>query len=144
MRRKTKRHLKKYLRQREKELNKHLSRFLNDFDLTRSFDDEENFKPLLKIRWQIYELIYIRLKLHPRWIGKQWFLDLLDVDNLKIENNSVWFTGDIVWWAEGKDAVGEWYPADHEPQKTRPYKEKIRGNLDGGLLDFRALERKVS
>jgi len=39
---------------------------------------------------------------------------------------------DMVWWAEGKDAIGEWWPADHEPRWVGPYKGKFRGDPSGG------------
>ncbi|MDQ3819669.1 MAG: hypothetical protein M3362_18610, partial [Acidobacteriota bacterium] len=106
--------------------------FLDSFDTEKPLDDERNFHLLLKLRWLIYEFIYVRLKLNPKWMKKKWFLELPDVDFVRIENGGVELSGDIVWWAEGKDAVGEWWPADHAPHRTGVYKVKIRGDLDGG------------
>ena len=131
-RKRSKRYLKKYLRRREKALEKYLSLFLDGFDAGKPLDDESNFRLLLKLRWLIYDFIYVRLKLNPKWMRKKWFLELFDVDSVKIQNGGVKFSGDIVWWAEGKDAVGEWWPSDHEPHRTGVYKVKIRGDLDGG------------
>ena len=106
--------------------------FLDGFNSEKPLDDDGNFGLLLKLRWLIYDFIYVRLKLHPGWVKKRWFLELLDVDSVKIGNGGVEIAGDIVWWAEGKDAVGEWWPADHEPHRIGVYKVKIRGGLDGG------------
>jgi hypothetical protein len=131
-RKRSKRYLRKYLRRREKVLGKHLSLFLDGFDAERPLDDESNFHLLLKLRWLIYDFIYVRLKLNPRWMRKKWFLELFDVDSVRVKNGGVEFSGDIVWWAEGKDAEGEWWPADHEPHRTGVYKVKIRGDMDGG------------
>ena len=38
----------------------------------------------------------------------------------------------MVWWAEGSEAAGEWWPTDHEPHRTAVYKVKRRGDLGGG------------
>jgi hypothetical protein len=131
-RRRNKRYLKKRLRLRERQLGNAVSRFVDKFEPQRSLDDEYNFQLLLKLRWLINDFIYLRLKLHPLWMRKEWFLDLLDVDDVTVRNSSVVLVGNAVWWAQGKDAAGEWWPADHEPHKTGPYKIKLRGDLSGG------------
>lgn len=132
-RRTNNRQLKKRLRLREKALGKYLSLFLDGFNPEQSLEaGSDNFRLLLSLRWLVYDYIYFRLKLDPRWAKKLWFLDLFDVDRIKIANEDVELTGDIVWWAEGKDALGEWWPADHEPYRTAPYKKKMRGDLSGG------------
>lgn len=131
-RKRSKRYLKKYLRRREAALGRHLPLFLGGFNSEKPLDDEGNFRLLLKLRWLVYDFIYVRLKLHPQWMKKRWFLELLDIDSVKLGNSGVEFNGDMVWWAEGKDAVGEWWPADHEPHRIGVYKAKIRGDLDGG------------
>jgi hypothetical protein len=128
----SKRHLKSYLRSREKELKTVLTHFLNGFNPSLPLDDENNFQLLLRLRWLIYDYLYVRLKLHPAWRKKQWFLELFDVDQVAIETDSATLTGDIVWWAEGKDAIGEWWPTDHEPHPTGVHKIKLRGDLSGG------------
>lgn len=131
-RKSSKKALKKRLRAREKELQKYLCLFLERFNPELSFDDPNNFRPLLKLRWFINDFLYLRLKIHPAWASKQWFLELFDVDDIKIKGSNVELTGDIVWWAEGKDAVGEWWPDDHEPHRLAPYKIKIRGDIRSG------------
>jgi hypothetical protein len=136
-RRKGNKSAKRLLRFREKQLRGYLNSFLTSFDLEKpsdeaSFDETSNFRLLLKLRWCVYDFIYLRLKLNPKWQKKQWFLELFDVDEINIGEDDVVLRGDIVWWAEGKDAVGEWWPADHEPHWVKPYKVKIRGELSGG------------
>ena len=131
-RRRSKRWLKKYLRSRERQLATHLGLFLNGFNPGQSLDDELNFRLLLKLRWLVYDFIWVRLKLHPAWRERRWFLDLFDVDQVQVRGDGVELAGDIVWWPEGKDALGEWWPRDHQPYPTRPYKAKIRGDLMGG------------
>lgn len=128
----SKRALKKYLRRRERMLDKHLRRFLKGFNSTKPLKEEKNHALLLKLRWLIQDFLYARLNLHTRWMRKNWFLDLLDVDEVKIRGAEVELACDIVWWMEGKDAAGSWWPSDHEPHRTAPYKVKIRGDLDGG------------
>jgi hypothetical protein len=131
-RRRNRRYLKKRLRLREKQLGNAVSLFVDKFEPRQSLEDEPNFRLLLKLRWLVNDFIYLRLKLHPLWMKKQWFLDLLDVDNVTVRNGSVILAGDAVWWAQGRDADGEWWPADHEPRKSGPYKIKLRGDLSGG------------
>lgn len=142
-RKRSKRYLRKYLRRREKALGKYLSLFLDSFDAGKPLDDESNFRLLLKLRWLIYDFIYVRLKLNPQWMRKKWFLELFDVDSVKIRDGSVEFSGDIVWWSEGEDAVGKWWPPDHEPHRTGVYKVKIRGDLDGGYWMVEPVDAKL-
>ena len=130
--RRNKRYLKRRLRLREKQLGEALSYFINQFDPQCSLEDEHNFRPLLKLRWRLNDFIYFRLKLHPLWMKKQWFLDLLDIDKIEVRNSSVAIVGDVVWWAQGNDAHGEWWPQDHEAHRSGPYKIKLRGDLSGG------------
>lgn len=124
--------MKKYLRRKERELGEHLSLFLEGFDAGKPPGEEPNRRALLKLRWLVYAFIYVRLKLNPAWARKKWFLELFDVDSASVNGRRVELSGDMVWWAEGKDAEGEWWPADHEPRWTGVYKVKIRGDLDGG------------
>ena len=130
--RRSDRYTRKRLRYRERHLRKHLDLFLTGFDPEQPLDDKSNFRLLLKLRWLVTDFIYLRLKLNPKWQMKRWFLELFDVDEIRILNGNLEIIGDIVWWAEGKDAVGEWWPADHEPHSVGPYKVKIRGELNGG------------
>jgi hypothetical protein len=128
---------KRQLRRRERQLRKYLSSFLIGFDPDKSpdeksVDDKSNFRLLLKLRWLVYDFIYLRLKLNRKWQNKQWFLELFDVDRISLGEDNVELSGDMVWWAEGKDAVGEWWPTDHEPHWVGSYKAKIRGELTGG------------
>jgi len=123
---------RKLLRYREKQLQDYLDRFLNRFDPQQPEDDKSNFQLLLNLRWLVYDFIYLRLKLNPNWQKKQWFLDLFDVEQIRIENGNVELIGDMVWWAEGKDAENEWWQADHEPHWVGRYKKKMRGDLSGG------------
>ena len=139
--RKSKRELKRSLRSREKELNTALLNFLADYDFSLAFDAEDRieteatekqFRLLLKLRWLVYDFLWIRLKLHPAWRNKQWFLELFDVDEIRIENEHVILKGDIVWWAQGQDAIGQWWPADHEAHSDGFYKIKLRGDMKNG------------
>jgi hypothetical protein len=66
------------------------------------------------------------------WMKKHWFLDLLDVDRVEVKNGGIVLHGDAAWWALGTNAIGEWWPADHEARKCGPYKIKLRGDLSGG------------
>jgi hypothetical protein len=137
----SKRQLKKYLRKREGQLNGALLAFLADYDFSLALNDEnpmatseseKQFRLLLRLRWLIYDYLWVRVKIDSRWRNKQWFLELFDPDGVRIENENVYLTGDIVWWAEGKDAQGQWWPEDHPAQPTGVYKLKIRGDLNGG------------
>src|SRR5436305_1403530 len=120
-RRKSNKYLKKYLRSSEKRLANRLRRLLQWFNPQQAlepeqpYDDRSNYRLLLDLRWLIQGFIYIRLKMNPRWRGKRWFLDLLDVDQVKLEGDRAELHGDIAWWAEGKAAEGEWWSSDHEP-----------------------------
>jgi hypothetical protein len=126
------RDLKKSLRKRERELGKYLPLFLERFDARRPLEDEQNRRPLLKLRGLVTGFIYLRMRARPGWAGKNWFLDLFDVESVRVDEGGVELAGDIVWWMEGRDAVGEWWPTDREPRPTGVYKVKIRGGLDGG------------
>jgi hypothetical protein len=135
--RKSNKSARKRLRYREGQLQKYLDALLKGHDPDkpfdeRSFDEKSNYRLLLKLRWLVTDFIYLRLKLHPEWQTKEWFLELFDVDEIRIGANRVTLKGDIVWWAEGKDAVGQWWPAGHEPHWVGQYKIKIRGDLNGG------------
>jgi hypothetical protein len=131
-RRRNRRYLKKRLRFRENQLGRALSHFTHKFDSHRSLEDEHNFRPLLKLRWLINDFIYLRLKLHPLWMKKQWFLELLDVDSVEVRDGKVVLHGDAAWWAQGADATGEWWPSDHEAHQSSAYRVKLGGDLAGG------------
>ncbi|MET0650643.1 MAG: hypothetical protein ABW208_28880 [Pyrinomonadaceae bacterium] len=145
----SRRDLKKYLRRREAELDESLRHFLAGYDPSQSLDRDdadpgENFRLLLRLRWLIYSFIYVRLRLAPWWGNRRRFLENFDVDEARIEGGSVELVGDMVWWAEGRDAVGEWWPADHEPHPTGVYKVKLRGDLDGGYWVLEPVRVKLS
>ena len=142
--RRNRRYLKKSLRRREGHLGKYLSLFLEGFDAGKPLDEENNRRLLLKLRWLVNDFIYLHLKLHPGWTGKSRFLDLFDVESVRVKNGGVELSGDIVWWAEGKDAEGEWWPADHEPRRTGVYKVKIRGDMGGGYWVVEPVSAKLS
>lgn len=135
--------MKRSLRLRERVLDKYLRLFIDGFDSEQPLRAERNHRLLLKLRWLVQDFIYIRTTLHPKWMRKRWFLDLIDVEQVKIKGAEVELTGDIVWWAEGKDAVGEWWPSDHEPHRTATYKVKIRGDLDGGYWVLEPVTAKL-
>ena len=141
--------LKKHLRRKEAELDKWLRHFLDGYDPSRPLDRDdgdpgENFRLLLRLRWLVYSFIYVRLKLTPWWGNRRRFLELFDVDDVKVQGGSVELEGDMVWWAEGVDAAGEWWPADHEPHPTGVYKVKLRGDLDGGYWVLEPVRVKLS
>lgn len=130
--RRTKRSLKKHLRQREAALDGRLRHFLANFDPARPLDEGhqdpgENFRLLLRLRWLIYTFIHVRLELTPWWGRRKRFLEHLDVDEVRVGDGRVELFGDMVWWAQGREAEGEWCPADHEPHGAGFYKVKLRG-----------------
>lgn len=130
--------MKKHLRRREAELGGRLRRFLEGFDPARPLVEEgrdpgENFRLLLGLRHLIYSFIHVRLELKPWWGNRRRFLENFDVDEVKVEGGRVELAGEMVWWAVGREAEGEWWPADHEPRRARVYKVKMRGDLGGGL-----------
>lgn len=134
----SRRDLKKYLRRREAELDRWLRRFIDGYDPSLPLgrdggDPGGNFRLLLRLRWLIYAFVHVRLKLAPWWGNRRRFLEHLDVDEVKVEGGRVELIGEMVWWAEGREAAGEWWPADHEPHPTGVYKVKIRGDLGGGF-----------
>lgn len=143
-RRRSKRHLKKYLRSREDTLNDLLHSFLDNFATQQPLDSETNSRLLLRLRWLLYEFIYVRMKLNAKWMKRHWFLELLDVDQVVINSGEIKIVGDIVWWAEGKDAVGEWWFPDNKPHPTGVYKVKIRGDLSGGYWVLEPVIAKIS
>lgn len=115
-----------------------LRRFLEGYDPAGPLDNGEgdrgeNFRLLLRLRWLIFTFIHVRLELTPWWGGRRRFLEHLDVDEVNIAGGSVELVGDMVWWAEGREAeAGDWWPPDHETHPTGVYKVKIRGDLGGG------------
>lgn len=134
----SKRNWKKRLRSCERELNSALQQFIEGFDLafdindpdpTLSAEKEKHFRLLLRLRHLTFSFLWIRLKLHPAWRKKQFFLELPDFENIEINRDGVTLAGDIIWWAEGKDAIGQWWPSDHEPQAIGFYKIKLRGDV---------------
>jgi hypothetical protein len=130
--------LKKYLRRREALLDRWLRRFLDAYDPAAPLDNGEgeggaNFQLLLRLRWLIFTFVHTRLELTPWWGGRNRFLEHFDVDAVKTGPGVVELTGDMVWWAQGREAAaGGWWPPDHEPRRTGVYKVKIRGDLGGG------------
>jgi hypothetical protein len=142
--RRSKRRWKKHLRSREQKLNQALQQFIEGFDLafdvndpnpTSSPEKERNFRLLLRLRHLTFSFLWIRLKLHPAWRNKQWFLELPDFEDIEINQDRVLLTGDIIWWAEGKDAIGQWWPADHDPQRMGFYKMKLRGDAGKWVIE---------
>ena len=138
--RKSKRDWKKRLRSRERELNQALQQFIEGFDLAFDMNDpnpisspekEKHFRLLLRLRHLTFSFLWIRLKVHPAWRNKRFFLELPDFENIEINQDSVTLAGDIIWWAEGKDAIGQWWPSDHDPQAMGFYKIKLRGDVTG-------------
>jgi hypothetical protein len=141
----SKRSLKKHLRQREAALDRLLRHFLANFDPTRPLDEGykdpgENFRLLLRLRWLIFTFIHVRLELTHWWGNRKRFLEHFDVDEVRVGDGYVELVGDMVWWAQGREAEGEWWPADHEPHGTGFYKVKLRGDLDGGFGAFWVVE----
>ncbi len=133
-RRRSRRHLKKYLRRREAQLALWLRGFLEGYDPSRPHDDPggENFRLLLRLRWLVHAFVHTRLLLAPWWGKRRRFLEHLDVDEVRLSPRGVELKGEMVWWAEGREAEGEWWPPDHEPRPTGFYKVKLRGDLGGG------------
>ena len=136
-RNRNKRDLKKHLRRREAALDFQLRRFLAGYDPTQPLekgDGEpgENFRLLLRLRWLIHTFIYVRLELAPWWGNRRRFLEHFDVDEVRVREDGVELLGDMVWWAQGREATGEWWPADHEPHRAGFYKVLLRGVPGGG------------
>ena len=133
----SKRKLKKYLRSKETQLNGALHSFIENFapaidvsqlEPSSSPESERQFHLLLRLQWLCFHFLWVRLKLHPLWRGKRWFLELFDVEQVSITSNAVTLTGEIIWWAEGEDAVGEWWPPDHDPHSMGFHRIKLRGD----------------
>jgi hypothetical protein len=142
------RDLKKHLRRREAALDVWLRRFLAGYDPARPLDPdeggEENFRLLLRLRWLIFTFIHVRLELTPWWGNRGRFLEHFDVDEVRVGGGVVELFGDMVWWARGREAAGEWWPPDHEPRPTGVYKVKIRGELEGGYWVLEPVRVRMS
>lgn len=132
-RRRSRRYLKKYLRRREAQLDARLRALVEGFDPALPPDEEgKNFELLLRLRWLVYDFVHVRLRLTRWWGSRRRFLELPDFDDVKVAGGAVELKGDIVWWADGAEAVGRWWPPDHEPHPTGVYKMKLRGDMRGG------------
>lgn len=83
---------------------------------------DETFKVVRPIRWALFGLTYDHLKLTRDWSRRNWFLELPDITAIKFskESNTICeIDGEIIWWAEGKDAEGEWWPQGRTPNENR-------------------------
>ncbi len=108
----------------------------------KQLTEYEDRKEMLSIRWSISDLLYYHLKLDPDWSKRNWFLELLDIDSLEINQEPrtlISIEGKCDWWAEGKDAEAPvWWPADRVPNVTKsgarymtePFTARIRLQKD--------------
>lgn len=159
--RKRNRDTRKRLRYRERKLKQHLRKFLDQYDPANPVDIRKlaeaglfyngydsqlplNFYLLRSLRWFVNDVILFRLHLNRHWQKKKLFLELFDVDQVSFGPASVELIGDIVWWVEGRDAVGEWWPPDHEPHKFGKYKVLIRGEGPGGYWVVEPVTAKLT
>ncbi len=142
MARKSKRRIKKILRKQEKRLNSALKAFVEGYDFSfptdgvfaKTPEEERQFRLLLRLRGLAGDFLWLRLKTDVRWRGKAWYLDFLSVDDVRVTDDRVQLSGDIVWWAEGAFAREEWWPKDHEVHPTGFYRRVLRG--DTGSLQY--------
>ncbi|HEY7181557.1 MAG TPA: hypothetical protein VIC84_09065 [Blastocatellia bacterium] len=91
------------------------------------------FRVLLPIRWSLYGLTYNHLVLDRKWKWKDFFLeypDITDITAIDGEASRVVITGEFIWWAEGKDRVGKWWPADRSPHKQIRVREGNESHLE--------------
>src|SRR5262245_30989706 len=111
---------RKYRHRDETRLKKSLRKFLDYEASVEVVNEEDLFKILLPIRWSLYGLTYNHLILDRTWKWKDFFLEYPDITGITSNNagaTRVVVTGAFIWWAEGKDGVGKWWPADRAPYK---------------------------
>jgi hypothetical protein len=111
---------KKRMRKVESRLSLALRQYITK---PKQLTENENHKEILSIRWGIYDLLYYHLKLDPDWSKRNWFLELLDIESLEINQEPrtlISIAGKYDWWAEGKDAeAAVWWPDDRVPNVTK-------------------------
>jgi hypothetical protein len=108
----TNRELKKRRRRKEPRLKEALKFWLEDDPQNR--DD----RPL---RWALDDLLDFHLRTSPWWAQGRKFVELPDIRSVSFGDAAAFvrIEGSVIWWAEGKDAEGEWWPDDRVPERTR-------------------------
>jgi hypothetical protein len=95
--------------------------------------EEDLFRILLPIRWSLYGLTYNHLVLDKKWKWKDFFLEYPDITDITANDelaSRMVITGEFIWWAEGKDGIGKWWPADRDPYKQIRVREKDESHLE--------------
>jgi hypothetical protein len=111
---------RKYRRRDEMRLKIALRNYLDYEASVEAVNKEDLFRILLPIRWSLYGLTYNHLILDRKWKWKDFFLEYPDITDITANDGNssrVVITGEFIWWAEGKDGVGKWWPADRVPYK---------------------------
>jgi len=111
---------RKYRHRDETRLKKALRNYLDYEASIETVNEEDLFRILLPIRWSLYGLTYNHLVLDRKWKWKDFFLEYPDLTDINANDQAasrIAITGEFIWWAEGKDGIGKWWPADREPSK---------------------------
>jgi hypothetical protein len=111
---------RKFRHRDETRLKKALRNYLNYEASVEAVTEEDLFRILLPIRWSLYGLTYNHLVLDRKWKWKDFFLEYPDITDITANgdgSSGVVIVGEFIWWAEGKDWVGKWWPADRAPYK---------------------------
>ena len=111
---------RKYRYRDETLLKKALRSYLDYEAYVEAVNKEDLFRILLPIRWSLYGLTYNHLVLDRKWKWKDFFLEYPDITDINANGDGaseVVIVGEFIWWAEGKDGVGKWWPADRAPYK---------------------------
>src|SRR5262245_31198954 len=123
---------RKYRHRDETRLKKALRSYLDYEASVEAVIEEELFRKLLPIRWSLYGLTYNYLVLDRKWKWKDFFLEYPDITDITANADGasrVVVTGEFIWWAEGKDRIGKWWPADRTPHKQI----RVRGQDESHL-----------
>jgi hypothetical protein len=111
---------RKYRHRDETRLKKALRSYLDYEASVEAVTEEDLFRKLLPIRWSLYGLTYNHLVLDRKWKWKDFFLEYPDLTDISANDKAaarIAITGEFIWWAEGKDGIGKWWPADRAPYK---------------------------
>src|SRR5262245_55311899 len=106
---------RKYRRRDEIRLKEAIGNFLEFVASIEAVNEKDMFSIVLPIRWSLYGLTYNHLILDRKWKWKDFFLEYPDITGITVTDDDAYrvvITGEFIWWAEGKDRIGKWWPAD--------------------------------
>lgn len=122
------------LRHREEtRLKKALRNYRNYEASVETVTEEGLFRILLPIRWSLYGLTYNHLVLDKKWKWNDFFLEYPDITDITVNDDGasrVVVIGEFIWWAQGKDGIGKWWPADRAPYKQIRVREQDESHLE--------------